>query len=102
MLLQPASLATRQLPDRAHSEQFEPRGRLGSNALDPAAGQWPDLLRKLRFEHDRHAVGAGEPRRLTDRRLNAQRQRTPSLLLAAVHLAEIDVHLVDTAILDPR
>jgi len=109
------------IADRVNAERGELFRRLRADAVDLACGQWPDALRNVCLRQERQAVGlvelggdlreqlvrrdadrAAEPGRVAHHCLERKAHGAAGVVVNAGQLAEVDVDLVDAAVLDDR
>ena len=115
---QPGQVALSQVANRLDAVGLELVVSLGPNAVDLAAGQWPDQALQILFLHDGNAVGlvelaghfgdqfvgryadrAGQSRGVKNAFLDQTRQHPPTFALAAGHIRKVDVDLVHPPVL---
>ncbi len=118
---QPLGGLRRDVADGHQVQLVQPDFGLGPDALDLAHRQRPDLRSHILFVHHRDAVGlvefaghlgdqlvgrdadrAGQAGAREDAALDQPCQHPPAFALAARHVGEIDVDLVDASVLDQR
>jgi hypothetical protein len=128
MLDEPAALARGEVADRTHVQRLEPRGRLRPDAVDAPRRQRPYARRNVgRGQHRqpvglvelrgdlreqlvrRHADRAGQPGGATHAVLDLLRDGADAAqpvvadrVVDTGHRAQVDVDLVDAAVLDQR
>ena len=121
LLHQPERIARRQLANRLDAVLLQLGTGLGSDPLDLAAGQRPDQRLQIALVHDadairlvelachlgqqlvrRHADRAGQAGGVQDAAPDALGQHAAAVQLAIRHLGEIDIDLVDAAVLHHR
>ena len=121
VLQQPSGVAFGELADGLDAVGFEFFVGLGPNAVDLAAGQWPDEALQIGLVDDGNALGfvelaghfgqefvgryadrAGQARGLKDAFLDQARQHPTAFALAAGHVGEVDVDLIHATVFHER